>query len=66
MTVKTTIEFTADLHGSVLAAIEAVQTAVMRSHDRADERERLEKVLAELRATARTVRNATLEQHREL
>ena len=64
MTVKTTIEFEADLHGAVEAAIEAVQTAIMRADDNANERDRLEKVLVELRASERSTRNATLAQSR--
>ncbi len=62
MTVKTTIEFQGDLHGAIEAAIEAVQTAIMRADDNASERDRLEKVLVELRASERSTRNAKLTQ----
>ena len=64
MTVKTTIKFTADLGGAVDAGIEAIQTAVMRAHDRADVQERLERVLAELRAVRATFKGSTVKTHR--
>lgn len=59
MTVKTTLKFTADLGGAVEAGIVALQTAAMCAcNGHADERERLEKLLAELRAIERQVRGS--------
>ena len=50
MTIKTILEFTPDLNGALEAAIEAIQTAVMRAPDGSDQEGRLQQVLAELRA----------------
>ena len=61
VTVKTTIKFTSDLHGSIQAAVEIVQTAIGRAHvTNPNEQERLERVLAELRASEKATRNASM------
>lgn len=50
MTIETTLKFSPDLKGSLEAAIEAIQTAIMRAPDGSEQHGRLQKVLAELRA----------------
>ena len=50
MTIETTIKFTPDLNGALEAGIEAIQTAIMRAHDRSDVQQQLEPLLAKLRA----------------
>ena len=50
MTIETILRFTPDFKGALEAAIESVQTAIMRAPEGSDQHGRLIKALAELRA----------------
>ena len=68
MTVKTTIEFLADVGGAIDAGVEATQTALLRAHT--DQREDVERLLgdalAKLRAAKELVKPTIRQQRNPL